>query len=185
MAGHPLGLDGATHRQVLEWVQRVSEASLQKNYDYAFHYDLPYQIEDNFTFKLLDENRLRELLHLRILAQYTLEKILEDNRLQSPIRVWPHHFDTGAFSDLDNGSGVSIGMGLAVPDTLCNDHYFYISGYNENGALDTSNFDELSNGDWKNESFKGAILPVSDVLESEPVQFFQEAIDSYKNKGNA
>ena len=178
-------LDGATHEQVLEWLKEVSNTFLKREYEYIFHYDLPYEIGDNFMFKLLDASKLRELMHLRILAQYTLEKILEDNGLESLIRVWPHHFDTGAFSELNDGSGISIGFGLAPPDTLCNEHYLYISGYNGRSALDTSNFDGLSNGSWKNEGFKGAILPVSDLVESETVGFFQEAIDTYKTMANA
>ncbi|MGI9551215.1 MAG: hypothetical protein ACR2MT_08455, partial [Aurantibacter sp.] len=111
---------------------------------------------------------------------YTMETIIENNGLKSPIRVWPHHFDTGAHSNLNTGSGISIEFGLAIPDTLCKEHYLYISGYNGHDAVDTSNFPLLNNGEWKNSGFKGAILPVSDSVESETVRFFQEAIDSYK-----
>lgn len=178
-------LDGATHRQILEWLQEISERFLKKKYVYAFHYDLPYEIDDAFIFKLLDARRLQELMHLRILTQLSLEKVLEDNALESTIRVWPHHFDTGAYSNLGDGSNISIGLGLAIPDSLIKEHYLYISGYENGNALDTSNFPSLSNGEWKKSGFKGAILPASTCVESEAVQFFQEAIDTYKNRAHA
>ena len=173
-------LDGATHKQVLEWLKEVSNTFLKKEYVYAFHFDLPHEIDDNFMFKLLDASKLQELMHLRILTQYTLEKILEDNRLESPIRVWPHHFDTGAYAHFENGSDISIGLGLAIPDSLCKEHYLYISGNRKGNAMDTSNFPKLDIGKWKNDGFKGAILPAATCVESEAVQFFQEAIDTYK-----
>jgi len=44
---------------------------------------------DDFKFKLVDVNRLEELLQLRILAQSTLEQTIKEEKLESPIRVWP------------------------------------------------------------------------------------------------
>lgn len=56
-------------------------------------------------------------MHLHNLAQFSLERILIDNYLESSIRVWPHHFDTGIFTTHNNGSGISISAGLAIPAT--------------------------------------------------------------------
>ena len=69
-----LRLDGTTHAEILKWIEKMAaKASMKAPYTYSFHYDFPYQIKDNFVFKLLDANRLRELLNLRILAQSVLE----------------------------------------------------------------------------------------------------------------
>lgn len=173
-------LDGATHKKVLQWVSEVSQTFLNKTYNYSFHYDLPYAIDNHYMFKLIDVSKLQELMHLRILAQFSLERILNDNFLESYIRVWPHHFDTGAFVSFEGNSKISISLGLAIPDATCNEHYIYISGYKNNKSLDTSNFSKLTNGEWINDEFKGAILPATHLIETEVVEFFQEAINIYK-----
>lgn len=171
-------LDGAIHANVLNWLKETSKTYLNKSYAYEFHYDLPYEITDDFEFELVDANRLTELLQLRILAQSTLEATLSENNLESPIRVWSHHFDSGAYVNLN--TDIAIGFGLAIPDTMCTEHYFYISGYKGHDALNTEGFSILSNGEWKNDGFKGAILPAVTIDKSKAVLFFKEAVDNYK-----
>lgn len=171
-------LDGATHKEILKWVSEVSHAFLNSEYQYKFHYELPYSVTDDYMFKLIDMGEMQNLMHLRILVQFALERIQHDNSFSSPIRVWPHHFDTGIFESLPS-SDVQLGMGLAIPDSICNEHYLYISGYRNNKPIETGRFKELNLGDWRNDEFKGAILPAHNLIESEAVQFFQEAINSY------
>ncbi|MGP1993480.1 hypothetical protein D9V96_016485 [Zobellia laminariae] len=170
-------LDGKTHQQVLEWLTNSADSFLGKTYTYDFHYDLPYSIDDSFTF-VLDGSKLKELADLRTLTQSSLEKTLAVNGLESDIRIWPHHFDSGAYVVISDD--LSIGFGLAVPDTMVTEHYFYISGYKGHSGLDTSKFDSLSLGEWKNEGFKGAVLPATKINEEQVVQFFTEAINTYK-----
>jgi hypothetical protein len=170
-------LDGKTHHQVLEWLTNSANTYLGKKYTYNFHYDLPYSIDDTFTFKL-DASKLKELADLRSLTQSSLEKTLAVNDLSSDIRIWPHHFDSGAYVIISDD--LSIGFGLAVPDTMVTEHYFYISGYKGHSGLDTSKFNSLSLGEWKNEGFKGAVLPATNINEEQAVQFFTEAINTYK-----
>lgn len=76
--------------------------------------------------------------------------------------------------------GFAIGLGLAVPDSLINDHYFYISGYKGHSGIDTSRFGSLPHGSWLNGSFKGAILPSSSVTVGMVNTFFTEAFNNYK-----
>jgi len=174
-----LPLDGVTHTDVLTWLKETSKTFLNKSYAYDLHYDLPYEISDDFKFKLTDVNRLKALLQLRILTQSTLEQILEDCNLDSPIRVWPHHFDSGAFAGLNTDSNIAVGFGLAIPDTMCAEHYFYISGYKDHDAVPTEGFSSLAHGEWKNDGFKGAILSASKIEKEEAVLFFKETIQNY------
>ncbi|MEW7290372.1 hypothetical protein [Aquimarina sp. 2304DJ70-9] len=177
-----LRLDGTTHSEILKWIhERAVEATLEKPFQYDLHYELPYTtITDDFTFKLHDVARLRELTNFRILAQLTLETFLENQQLKSGIRTWPHHFDTGAFVSLDDNSGLTIGLGLAIPDTMIDDYYFYMSAYKGHDGLDTSNLSSLTNGKWYNEGFKGAVLPVTGIDEITASTFFEEALAAYK-----
>ena len=176
-----LDLNHRTHSEILQWIQERSEESGMSNpYVYALHYELPYTITDDFTFELIDKDHLQVLMELRVLAQSALSSFLTQNKLSSEIRVWPHHFDTGAFVLLEDGSGRSIGLGLSVPDTMINDHYFYISGYLGHDGLDTSDFPELTHGKWHNTGFKGATLAATGVDLDTAVTFFNEALRTYK-----
>jgi hypothetical protein len=177
-----LRLDGTTHAEILKWIKKMAaKAAIKVPYAYSFHYDFPYQINDNFVFKLLDANRLNELLNLRILAQSVLETFIEAQNLNSEIRIWPHHFDTGAYTIYNDMSGEAIGLGLAVPDNVCRDHYFYISGYKGHEVIDTSDFKPLSLGSWSVNGFKGAILPATEIDKNKGIAFLSEAFIQYKN----
>lgn len=174
-----LSLDGKTHNEILQWLQECSQKHLGKEYVYEFHYELPYAINDAYQYKLTDAATLEHLCNLRILAEYTIESIVETNHLDSPIRIWPHHFDTGAYAPVGD-TGISIGIGMAIPDTLSDEHYFYISGYKDGKAIFPSSPSDLSLGKWVDQGFTGAILPATNLVESEAVQFFQETINQFK-----
>lgn len=173
-----LALDGASHQAILQWINNLSERFLGKAYSYWFHYELPYDISETYTFELRDANRLAELTRLRIHAQSVLEETLASARLKSPIRVWPHHFDSGAFVRL-NGQ-VSLGFGMAIPDSVCNEYYFYISGYQGHDPIAPNGFLPLSRGKWKNDTFVGGVLAAENVALSDVVSFFEEAIANYR-----
>ena len=176
-----LRLDGTTHFEILKWIKKMGDkAAIKLPYEYSFHYDFPYQIKDNFVFKLLDANRLRELLNLRILAQSVLKTFLQDENLNSEIRIWPHHFDTGAYAIFNDMTGDAIGLGLAVPDTVCGDHYLYISGYKGHEVIDTSDFKPLLHGSWGVNGFNGAILPATEIDKNKGTAFLSEAFIQYK-----
>lgn len=173
-----LRLDGSTHEQTLNWLkEKTAKALIAMPYTYKFHYEPPYEISDNFTFKLLNANKLAELTHLRIMAQLVLEQFLKANALDSEIRVWPHHFDTGAYAYTNSKQETAVGLGLAVPDSLISEHYFYISLYHNNAAISTDHLAALHEGQWLNTGFRGAVLPAMDTTVETVVDFFQEAYE--------
>ncbi|WP_299312780.1 hypothetical protein [uncultured Aquimarina sp.] len=177
-----LRLDGTTHAEVVQWINRMAKNSdITVPYSYDIHYELPYQISDDYVFKLQDASALHQLKKHRVLAYEIIREVLDRNKLDSEIRIWPHHFDTGAFAPLEDEAGLSIGLGLAIPDEAHNEYYFYISAYQGHDSVDTANFKLLSLGEWKNEGFKGAILSVSGVHKNNGVTFFEEALSTYKN----
>ena len=169
-------LDGATHKEVVKWISDRGLTALNKEYKFKFHYDLPYEIDDASTYSLSDVEKLNELMHLRILAQFILERIDSHYKLNASIRIWPHHFDTGIYASVQN-TGITVGLGLAIPDSVCDDHYLYITGYKNGNAMDVSTFDELSIGDWKSDGFTGAVLNGNGIVETDGVDFFKEVIN--------
>ncbi|WP_299218494.1 hypothetical protein [uncultured Aquimarina sp.] len=177
-----LKLDGTSHAEVLQWLKRMTANSeMSKPYSYDIHYELPYQITDDYVFKLQDISALQQLKKYRVLAYEIIREFLDRNKLYSEIRIWPHHFDTGAFAPLEDEAGLAIGLGLAIPDEAHNEYYFYISAYQGHDSVETINFKPLSLGEWKNEGFKGAVLPVTGVNKNNGVTFFEEALTAYKN----
>ena len=174
-------LQNSSHREALSWINLVSEShEISGRYQYSFHYTLPYEISDNYTFHVSAEDLLRER-RLRNLATNALLAFINEHSMESEIRIWPHHFDTGAFAALPGKEQVAIGLGLAIPDTLIDSHYFYLSGYAGHKSIDTSSFDKLSNGQWLNNGFKGAVLEADDYSERQIKEFYKEAIQAYRD----
>ncbi|KAA1246806.1 hypothetical protein [Aquimarina sp. RZ0] len=178
-----ISLDGKTHKEIVSWMESLTTAlGITRPYVYDLHYDLPYdKITDAYVFEKPSDNILQKLVQNRILTQKILVKTIEASSLDSDIRIWPHHFDTGAFSKLENKDGVSVGLGMAIPDSMHPDYYFYISGYKGHDSIPTTNFTPLKKGSWSNEGFKGATLSISGISEEEGITFFEEAIRAYKN----
>ena len=171
-----LRLDGITHAQVLQWInEQLANTSINKEYLFKFHYDLPYEINESFAFRLLDAGRLRELTHLRILAQLAMEELLRTQELSSQIRVWPHHFDTGIYAIDPKDRSIAVGAGLAIPDSVVNEHYFYLSIYRNNKAIPPEQPKSLSLGRWHTEGFVGAVLPAKDQSVKSVLSFYQQA----------
>jgi len=173
-------LDGAMHAEVLSWLNHTATTRLNKTYNYKFHYELPYAIDATFTFQLLDFDQLMALKALRVMAQLVLEQVDKDYGLEGAIRVWPHHFDSGIYSTLPD-SDITLGLGLAIPDAICNTHYLYISGYKNGQKIATSTLPALSSGMWKSGDFVGAVLKADTITASEGIAFFEDAISHFKN----
>ncbi len=173
-------LDGAMHTEVLSWLSHAATTRLNKTYHYKFHYELPYAIDATFTFQLLDFDQLMALKALRVMAQLVLKQVDKDYGLEGAIRVWPHHFDSGIYSTLPD-SDITLGLGLAIPDAICNTHYLYISGYKNGQKIATSTLPVLSSGVWKSGDFVGAVLKADTVTASEGIAFFEDAISHLKN----
>ncbi len=172
-----LPLDGKTHAEILKWLQDTSQAFLNKAYTYDFHYDLPYTIDASFTYHF-EESEIARLANLRNLAQSSLVDTLKVTGLESDVRIWPHHFDSGAYASVNDD--IAVGFGLAIPDKVVDEHYFYISGYKGDDSIATDSFDKLSLGKWKNNGFIGAVLPATKINEEQAIRFFTEAINTYK-----
>ncbi|NNE07136.1 MAG: hypothetical protein HKN20_01110 [Gemmatimonadetes bacterium] len=91
----------------------------------------------------------------------------------SPVRTWPHHFDTGVIISLDPGedpeSARSIGIGLSPGDDTHPEPYFYTRPYpfDGKGALPEPD----APGFWYTRSWEGMILRAGDLVhENNPEQ---------------
>ena len=67
--------------------------------------------------------------------------------MNSEVRIWPHHFDTGIY--LEVNSKLGIGFGWAMADKMIDQPYFYFTPYGLNGhKLLTENLEDPEHGFW-------------------------------------
>lgn len=144
-------------------------------WQWDLHYDIPdYPYDQGVPYRMPGNNILRSYAAQRELTNVVLTKIG-----LSPIRIWPHHFDTGALITKDN---FTIGLGWAIPDSLSDTPYWYATRYPA-----PSNWAKLDiPGQWWEESLQGRALKVSDIWDLAEVEqfktlysFFQQTIDYY------
>lgn len=135
--------------------------------DQKFETSLKYEMPDysfaKVPFETITEHQLSSWLIIRSLANYSCEKFLKYLNAFHEVRIWPHHFDTGVYSEVNEDLG--LGFGLAMKDELVGDSYFYISGYGLTKELQLKNLPILTDGEWKNNDWKGAVLPLSPLKQ--------------------
>ncbi|WP_435579432.1 hypothetical protein [Gilvibacter sp.] len=168
-------LDGKTHEEVLNWLMSTAEAlGFYTPYRYEFHYDLPYPVEEDQLWVAPEDKVLNELSDARTKAQLASEAFATELGKEVAIRIWPHHFDTGGYTALADGLGV--GWGLAIPDSVVNGSYYYISYYKDGKSYLPDDLPELPLGDWYRDGFIGAVLPFRDS-DDDSFVFYKQVHD--------
>lgn len=173
-----LFLSDQSHESVLRWINEMVQENNLDNYHYDFHYELPYPFPNGeYKLKSIIQQELNDFIKLMNVAQASLEGLLQQYNFKSDIRVWPHHFDLGAFVQVNES--LSIGLGLAIPDEAIDDFYFYVSGYNGHDAIETKGFSPLSEGEWQTGSWKAASLRASNATRETVSNFLNEAVNTF------
>jgi len=154
----------------------------------ALHFDLPdYKISKLNKGDLSDDG-FRSWIFYRDLANKACQDMLGYLQLESEIRIWPHHFDTGINARVSDHLG--LGFGLAMEDAILGQAYFYFSAYHAGSPPEYQNLPTLSSGRWESaEQWKGAVLPLTDIPDSsggKAIQvihlFIKEAADWFSNQ---
>ncbi|MEO1030235.1 MAG: hypothetical protein AAFX55_02465 [Bacteroidota bacterium] len=172
-------LNHKTHKEIVEWISEMSQGNgINKPYSYNLHYELPYpKISDLTTFNLTSQDRLNDLINHRDLAHQVITHVLKTGGYESSVRIWPHHFDTGAFFTTHDNLG--NGLGMAIPDSLIDDFYLYVSGYKGHDIVELPSDTNLEKGTYYSNGWKGFALPVTGITEDEATRFFTNAINQY------
>ncbi len=81
----------------------------------------------------------------------------------SPVRTWPHHFDTGLIVTLEADAPFekarAVGAGVAAPDKLYDEFYFYAYPWPRHPRKGLPKL--KSAGKYQKDGFFGAVLPAS------------------------
>jgi hypothetical protein len=146
----------------------------------GFSKKLKYKITEypfrNESLQTLEIQSLNKWILYRNMANEACQRFLRHLMIEDEIRIWPHHFDTGIYEDIDGKIG--IGFGLAIQDALVDSPYFYLSGYLLEGELSFKNLPELIFGKWDIGDWNGAVLPINDIDNLSDIEK-QRALDGF------
>jgi hypothetical protein len=152
------------------------QMGLEKNgFRDKLHFKIPKYEFTEIPFQKLAPMDIVKWSRNRGLANQSCNLLSGYLQIMSEVRIWPHHFDTGIYAELN--SEIGIGFGLAMADSLVADPYFYISAYGLNGnEINYNNLCNLTYGYWEvGEYYKGAVLPLTETVNLSKIQpFFLE-----------
>ena len=105
----------------------------------------------------------------------------------APLKIWPHHFDTGAvfiISEDENGdASQTIGIGFAIPDSMVDEPYYYLSFWSEKPVKGLNKLPSLDAGKWMLPGWKGAVLKHSDIIKAGSADNQYEYVKSFYISG--
>lgn len=141
------------------------------------HFEIP-----DYTIRSIQEGEmsregLKTWINIRELANNASLAILGYVQTESEIRIWPHHFDTGIYGQINTSLG--IGFGLAMEDAMLGEPYFYLSAYSSGAVINYENLPVLDSGKWiAGEYWNGAVLPLSEFKDI-PTELALRKIKNY------
>lgn len=130
-----------------------------KSFREPLHFEIPEYAFMNQPVALLSRLALNEWIFWRTLANQACAYLLDKLNRTAEIRIWPHHFDTGIYVEIDQDYG--IGFGLAIKDYMVGAPYFYATLNTANQSVNYAEFDKLSDGIWLHNDWKGAVLSIN------------------------
>lgn len=190
-------ISGRTHEQLMVWMQRAitrlggDGTRLQP----ISHFQIPdHPVAQGTPFPEIDSLVHHELVHYRNNAHWVLNEVAGLYQDASPVRTWPHHFDTGSVltmaRDADGQAIKTVSIGWAIPDEHFDEPYFYVNHWVKDRALDYSALPELEgSGKWVTQERVRAVLLTDHVVaqkhapdqQQEVLQFFRSAIRATKD----
>ncbi|MDH3622636.1 MAG: hypothetical protein OES69_02845 [Myxococcales bacterium] len=105
-------------------------------------------------------------------ASRLLNELVVDEPASSPVRCWPHHFDTASLIVLDPDAGPeearSVGVGFSPGDQSYEQPYFYVNPW---PYPDADALPPLEEGvRWHTTGWTGAVLTADQVISVPPEQ---------------
>ena len=165
---------GRTHAEVCEWLTTSSQESVPgRTYQKRPRYELPFNAnDDHYRYVSPDADEVNAIIELMSESREVQAQFLDDAGLNTEVRVWPHHFDMGFYVEI--GEGLFMGAGLAIPDSLEGDWYYYVSGWRDGNPVIASELPALITGAW-HKHWNGATLKATGVIPETVLAFLQEA----------
>lgn len=167
-----ISLEGKKKSSVLsQWSDWLVDVGFSEHINLKLNYVLPttsaYEADN---YGSLSNEFVNSWHKVRSMANISLKNLNNLVDFESEVNIWPHHFDTGVYYPLktvDNEVVASVGAGLAIADSMTNEPYFYIYGYKKNTDINYKHVPALNAGYWLTDDWQGAVLPVSELTDTE------------------
>ncbi len=138
-----------------------------------------------FSVDNIEENK--ETQNYRYNAEMVIGEIANGFNDAAPVRIWPHHFDTGTIIPVSHNEkgevSQSIGLGWAIPDSMVTEPYYYLSFWSENPFKIIKGFTPLNVGKWIIPNWNGAVLKLSEILKQKSAQEQYEMVKAFFTQG--
>lgn len=183
-------LEGKTKAKIFKWMKTML-FGVGINVDdmkMEMHYELEEHPLDRGAFVTFDDiDGFEENVIFRHNAELVLKEVLEQMGQKVDIRIWPHHFDTGALIPVEYGKDGEllkyIGLGFAIPDDMIDVPYFYLSFWSKDKIADLENPEELLVGKWMTPKWNGAVLTQNDILKVQSPQIQHQMVKDFYRSG--
>ena len=183
-------LNGKTKNEVfVELAQNLADVGIDvTNLKNELHYEIPsHPLDEGAVFSIKDKKYFVENALHRHNAKIVLNEIATLFEQNEPIRIWPHHFDTGAFYVMSKNSigeaTQTIGIGLAIPDSMIDEPYYYLSFWSANPVKGLEKLPTLDAGNWMMPNWNGAVLKHSEILKAGSADKQHELVKSFYKSG--
>lgn len=134
------------------------------------HFEITEYAFKDGVFHKPEETALAEWMQIRAFGNQACRQLNGYAQVEASIRIWPHHFDTGVYFEVDGKVG--LGFGLAMKDSGTDVPYFYLSAYPNEGEIDYSQLPDIGAGSWMlSDGFNGALLTLDKPLEAVQADF--------------
>lgn len=165
-----VSIEGWPLKKLWNWFRERSGVEVEhRDYGEAMP---PHPVADEGAPIPSPSRPLRAFAEVTKLGFELLEPIARADEGWSPVRTWPHHFDTATIRILDPDGGPeearSVNVGLSPGDGSCDEPYLYVTPW---PAPDVSAAPSLpGSGRWNDDGFTAAVIAVAshdrDTLES-------------------
>ena len=183
-------LEGKSMQEVFdELKQALSDSGIEVGgFKNELHYEIPsHQLDKGAVFSLRDRRYFMENTLYRHNAEIVIQEIAKAYDHTEPVRVWPHHFDTGSFiPGLRNDKDEliqSIGIGWAIPDGMLDEPYYYLSFWSKKPDEGLKALPALTAGQWMIPNWNGAVLKQSEIQQQDSDEKQHELVESFYRKG--
>ena len=185
-----ISLDGKTKQTVFEELkQSLFDLGVNvADFTNELHYEIPeHALDKGAIFSLKNKSAFIENANYRYNAELVINEIAKPFEKAEAVKIWPHHFDTGSFIPVSKNEkgelSQSIGLGWAMPDTMVEEPYYYLSFWSENPIDGSNALPALKAGHWMMPNWNGAVLKQSEIMKLRTAEGQFEIVKSYFMQG--
>lgn len=158
------------------------------NFKNELHYEIPpHKLDKDALFSVDNKLYFQENTFYRHNAEIIINEVAGGFDDVEPVRIWPHHFDTGTFIAVAHNEkgelSKSIGLGWTISDGMVDEPYYYLSFWSEKPTEGLKKLSPITAGEWMMPGWNGAVLKNSEILKASSATRQHQLVKSFFNSG--